>query len=139
MRKNFIMPKKIIYTSEELKKIGYRVAKIRTDLCGENNNLFAEKLKVAKQTASGLCSGEKSVGKKTIDKILAAFPEVSRAWLVLGEGPMLVADNGAQVIRGDNNHHNTTNSVNDRLLSIIEQDQRERLELLAIISKLAGK
>ncbi len=130
------MPKRNTYSKEDLTKIGYRVAKIRTDLCDENNTLFAERLKIAKQTASGLCSGEKSVGKKTIEKILQAFPQVSRTWLVLGEGPMLLADSGSQVINGDGNHHNTNNSVSDRLLAVIEQDQIERLRLMAIIENL---
>lgn len=116
-----------------------KLVEIRENLCKNRSNLLAEKLGISPQVLSNIISGKRGVGKKTADRILVAFPEISPLWLYKDEGPMLVADNGAQVITGDNNHHNTTNSVNDRLLSIIEQDQRERLELLAIISQLADK
>ena len=116
-----------------------KLVEIRENLCKNRSNLLAEKLGISPQVLSNIISGKRGIGKKTADRILVAFPEINPLWLYKDDGLMLVADNGAQVITGDNNHHNTTNSVNDRLLSIIEQDQRERLELLAIISKLAGK
>ena len=134
------MAKKTIYTDEELHKIGYRVAKIRTDFCDDNNTLFAERLGMSKQTASGLCNGTKSVGKQTIEKILAAFPQVSRSWLVVGEGNMLKGDNSNQTNVGDHNSNsgNITN-VDERLLDMLEKNQIERLELLSIIKNLTSK
>jgi len=82
------MTRKTTYSDEELTKIEYRIAKIRKELCEDNNTLFAEKLGIAKQTASNLCGGKKSVGKRTVDKILNTFPTISKKWLLLGEGCM---------------------------------------------------
>lgn len=86
------MARKKTYTPEELTKIGNRIAKIRTDFCDENNTSFAQSLGIAKQTASNLVNGDKYPGKKTIRRILDAFPDVSERWLTLGEGPMLNRD-----------------------------------------------
>ena len=133
------MGKKTIYSVEELKKIGYRIAKIRTELCAENNTLFAEKLNIAKQTASNICNGERSIGKKTIEKILDVFPQVNRAWLILGEGDMLKSDGNSQTITGNNNHHNSNSNIDSRLLKMLEDSQQERLKLLTIIENLTNR
>lgn len=114
-----------------------KVAEIRRVLCDNSNNKLAEMLGTTPQIVSNLVSGRRNLGMRTAEKILAAFPQLSREWLYTGDGPMLVsADNGSQVINGDGNHHNAVNSVDDRLLAIIETDQRERMELLAIIRNL---
>ena len=121
--------------SEQAKRIG----KIRRILAENSNNVFAEKVGITPQLSSSIIAGRKGVGRQLAEKILAAFPELSREWLYTGEGPMIAADNGSQVISGNGNHHNAVNSVGDRLLAIIETDQRERLELLAIIRNLTEK
>lgn len=122
--------------SESAKK----VIEIRRVLCNNSNNELAARLGLSPQTVSNLTAGLRGIGRGTAEKILAAFPEISRSWLLADEGPMLVsAENGSQVINGDGNHHNAVNSVDDRLLSIIETDQRERMELLAIIRNLTEK
>lgn len=134
------MARKRIYTEEELADLGNRIAKIRTELCDESNTIFAEKLGIAKQTASNLCGGSKGAGKRTIDKILDAFPEVNRKWLVLGEGPMLVGDHSAQTNVGNHsNNSGNINTVDSRLLKMLEDSQQERLKLLTIIENLTKK
>lgn len=45
---------------------------------------------------SGLC-GNENVGKAVIETILSVFPEVSRSWLVTGEGTMLSANSNTEV------------------------------------------
>lgn len=132
------MTKKTTYSEEELTKIENRIAKIRTDLCEDNNTLFAEKLGIAKQTASNLCGGKKSVGKKTIEKILDAFPNISRKWLLLGDGDMYNNGNVTNIGDHNNNSGNITN-IDDRLLKMLEDSQQERLKLLTIIENLTSK
>lgn len=133
------MAKKKIYTDDELTNLGYRIAKIRTDLCGENNTLFAEKLGIAKQTASNICSGDKSVGKRTMDKILEAFPQVSKTWLVLGVGDMFVeGGNGSNISSVGNNNSNNITTVDNRLLDLLEDAARDRRDLLEIIKNLTA-
>lgn len=113
------------------------MAEIRRVLCDNSNNKLAAKLGTTPQIVSNLVSGRRNLGMRTAEKILVAFPQLSREWLYTGDGPMLVsADNGSQAINGDGNHHNTVNTVDERLLTIIETDQKERLELLAIIRNL---
>lgn len=136
------MAKKIIYSDEELTKIENRLAKIRTELCEESNTIFAEKLGIAKQTASNLIGGQKSIGKKTIEKVLEAFPNISKKWLILGEGDMYTNNNSfvQQSNVGDHNSNsgNITN-VDERLLKMLEDSQKERLKLLTIIENLTSK
>lgn len=86
--------------------INSRIAKIRTKYCSNSNTLFAKKMDLSKQTTSNLCSDGTSVGAKTINRILTAFPQVSRTWLVLGEGPML-----REEMNGSVSVSNSTNTV----------------------------
>lgn len=86
------MAKKRIYTEEELQQVNNRVGKIRTELCNDDNKLFAQKLGLSTQATSNLCNSQKSVGRKTIEKILEAFPQVNRLWLVMGVGEMMEKD-----------------------------------------------
>ena len=69
--------------------VSQRIMKIREHFCNGNNTIFAEKLGVNKQQASQICNGSSSIGSKMIEKILTAFPQVSRAWLMIGDGDML--------------------------------------------------
>lgn len=71
-------------------EINQRITKIKTFFCGSNNGAFATKLGVKEQYASNICNGTKATGPKLLDKILDTFPEVSRTWLILGEGEMLI-------------------------------------------------
>lgn len=121
------------------------LAEIREKLCKNSTNILAEKTGLTPQIVSNIISGRRGIGRKTADRIIAAFPEVSTDWFFKGEGPMLVggdatiAGDNSQAIIGNGNHHNTNGSTDERLLAIIEQDQRERLELLAIIKQLTAK
>lgn len=131
-----------ITTSKE-KKISEwakRVEKIRRILAENNNNVFAEKVGITPQLASAIVSGSKGVGRNVAEKILAAFPDVSRVWLYTGDGPMLNTGNV-----GDNNSGNvattggTVTTIDKDVMQILKDNQRERLELLAIIKNLTTK
>lgn len=80
-------------------EINDRIKKIRDIFCESNNTIFAKKLEYSAQFASGLCS-KSSVGKNVIEKILTAFPDVNRSWLILGEGNMLKGDSVNQTNNG---------------------------------------
>lgn len=134
------MNQRVINNNEKkLSEWAKRVEKIRRILAENNNNVFAERVGITPQLASAIVSGNKGVGRNVAEKILAAFPEVSRMWLYTGEGQMIEQGDNSQAIIGNGNHHNTNGSTDERLLAIIEQDQRERLELLAIIKQLTAK
>ena len=119
-----------------------KFAEIRRVLCKNSNLEFAARLGISPQAASNICSGAKGFGHVTAEKVLRAFPEVSRSWLYGDGGPMLTAEgdnNTITQVGGNVGGNVTTSSVDDRLLAIIETDQRERLELLAIIRNLTQK
>ncbi|MBQ7280593.1 MAG: hypothetical protein IJR13_07730 [Bacteroidales bacterium] len=77
-------------TNKVDKELSYRLSQIRRFLCNDSNGVFADRLKKNKTYVSQICNGSKSVGKKILEEILAAFPEVSRTWLMVGEGEMCI-------------------------------------------------
>lgn len=70
------------------KEKAVRIRQIRDYFCFGNNTEFAKKLGVNTNQSSALCCGKQSVGLESIEKVLAAFPDVSRRWLLTGEGSM---------------------------------------------------
>lgn len=72
-----------------------RIRQIRDYFCFGNNTDFSKKLGVSTNQGSALCCGKQSIGLESIEKVLNAFPEVSRHWLMTGEGPMLNPSRGA--------------------------------------------
>lgn len=119
--------------SESAKK----VIEIRRVLCNNSNNELAARLGLSPQTVSNLTAGLRGIGRGTAEKILAAFPEISRSWLLADEGPMLVSGNV-----GDNCSGNvattggTVTTIDKDVMQMLKDNQRERLELLAIIRNL---
>lgn len=93
-------------------------------------------------------SGRNDIGKKTIEKILATYPDLSRTWLLTGEGSMLLGD-----VSGDHNaighgasvtHSDCCNIVDKFLGELAEQrklvseSQRQVDRLLSIIEKMTN-
>lgn len=70
--------------------INSRISEIRDHFCDKNNKKFAEMLGISTSRASNLCNSEPSIGTNIKERILKAFPEVSRAWLYFGDGDMLI-------------------------------------------------
>lgn len=77
-------------------EINQRISEIRAYFCENNNKKFADMLGKSHTYTSGLC-GNENVGKAVIETILSVFPEVSRSWLVTGEGAMLSANSNTEV------------------------------------------
>ena len=102
-------------------------------MCNNSNNELAARLGLSPQTVSNLTAGLRGIGRGTAEKILAAFPELSRVWLLTGEGPMLVTEGNGNAITqvgGNVGGNVTTSAMDERLLSVIEAQQREREKLL---------
>ena len=108
-----------------------RICEIRDVLCNGDNSFFAEKIDRKRQYASGLCTGKNSAGKKILDHILDVFPEVSKVWLLTGEGEMLKTDSSRQrsSVAGDNrgiivqHGDNSTYNNNSELASVVLAQQ----------------
>ena len=93
-------------------------------------------------------AGRNDIGKKTIEKILATYPDLSRTWLLTGEGSMLLGD-----VSGDHNaighgasvtHSDCRNIVEKFLGELAEQrklvseSQRQVDRLLSIVEKMTN-
>jgi len=59
---------------------------------GYSSSTFADKIQVSRGTISHILNGRNNPNKDTIDKILNAFPEISKAWFISGEGPMYIRE-----------------------------------------------
>lgn len=115
---------------KKTQEISGRIDQIRQYFCNGVNVDFAAKIGKDPTYTSQLCTGTKSIGNKIIEKILETFPEVSKAWLYLGEGEMLRSDNSSQQSSvGDNSgiivqhgDHSTYNNNTD-LVSVVRAQQ----------------
>lgn len=68
--------------------------------------------------------GESDLGAKSIDKILKTYQDLSRTWLLTGEGDM-IKDDASQTIVGDNNiqvgNNNSISGTNNQLAKLETQ------------------
>lgn len=135
-------------------EINDRISQIRLHFCEKNNQFFAEKIGKSDKYASMLCSGGTIPGRKMLDHILETFPEVSRSWLILGEGEMLSADNApanhitqtangaANAINSTGSHNTNTINTNDStaLINEIIKGKDEQIKTLKeTIAALTGE
>ena len=93
-------------------------------------------------------AGRNDIGKKSIDKILATYPDLNRSWLLTGEGSMLIGD-----ISGDSNaigHGASVSNSNDSKIveklideiseqrKLVSESQRQVDRLLSIVEKMTS-
>lgn len=109
-------------------EISQQLLKIRAELCENSSQKMADRLGIPKQRLSNYING-KSLGSKTIDTILKAFPEVNPSWLITGEGDMLIDNHpsGPSINtvnqHGDNTQNNGHVDV-DKMLDTIHSQQQ---------------
>lgn len=60
-------------------------------------NAFAKNIGIDQANMSKMLKGKQKITDKTVDKICAAYPELSRNWLLTGEGEMLRQQQERQV------------------------------------------
>lgn len=60
-------------------------------------NAFAKNIGIDQANMSKMLRGKQKISDKTVDKICAAYPELSRNWLLTGEGEMLRPQQERQV------------------------------------------
>lgn len=80
-------------------------------------------------------SGKSDLGNKAIEKVLSFYQDLSRVWLLTGEGPMLKnEDVSSQTPAPSQEEPQERNSMLDSLLFLVES-QRKDIETLIQISK----
>lgn len=87
---------------------------------GNSVNAFAKSIGVDTANLNKMVKGQQSITKKTVQKIICAYPQVSEEWLLTGEGTMLKGQQPQQynsphatMVNGNNNvvqSHNTYDS-----------------------------
>ena len=130
--------------------LSIRISKIRAMFCDDDNREFANKLRISEQLASSICTGNKPAGDGTLNKILKAFPNVSKVWLFLGEGDMLrsdVIDNtsitntvignrvGGDIVQGKEIHTEQNQSGLDRMIALLENKDRQIDRLISLLEE----
>src|SRR6476469_1587874 len=76
--------------------INQRFAQLIKQL-GLNKNAFAQSLGKTASVIQHLMYGRNKPGYDLLCKVFEVYPNVSRDWLLLGNGPMLVGSNGSAV------------------------------------------
>ncbi len=126
-------------------EINERISKIRVHFCSNDNKKFSEMLGISQQHASNICNNE-SIGKRQIERLLTTFPEVSRTWLLTGEGSMLMdgSPGGNQQrgvsVGGDNIVGGSKNSAEglDRLIDAVARLVESNAQLAETNAQLAA-
>lgn len=109
-------------------EISQQLLKIRAELCENSSQKMADRIGIPKQRLSNYING-KSLGSKTIDTILKAFPEVNPSWLITAEGDMLIDNHpsGPSINtvnqKGNNTQNNGPVDV-DKMLDTIHSQQQ---------------
>ena len=96
--------------------INERILLIIKDFCDGSKAEFARNMNELPQTINGWLKRE--VGFNVLNKISEKFPDISKSWLLTGEGSMLIEDSIVP--------ESTT----------VDQDDDEKAELIKIIEEL---
>lgn len=111
---------------------------------GLNDNKVTVKAGLANGAIGQARKGKCDIGKKYIDKILAAYPELSRVWLLTGDGEMLnhtptISNTNSQSnspITGNNNNvgsvftnsHIQNGGDTFAIMEMLQEQQRQNAE-----------
>lgn len=97
---------------------------------------------------SGLSNGyvnamRKGLGTEKLENVLSAFPDLSRDWLLYGEGPMLTSSSDTSIVNGDHSSQavgdgaTATNSEGVKeCLEVIRQQQESISNLVETVNRL---
>lgn len=77
-------------------------------------------------------------GADKIEKILTNFPQISREWLINGDGPMLCPNINQENVSGTNvvGENTVNNNLSNELIDIIKKKDEQIDRLITIIENL---
>lgn len=132
-------------------RVAELVAELKNSRKIRNQSHFAEIIGSDKATISEIIREQIEVPKNLFGKILAAFPEISPAWLESGDGPMFrpvqQADPFPVHVEGDyaNFGNQKVSIMSPEVMSYLREEQRQSAvhltqidRLIAIIEHITG-
>lgn len=91
---------------------------------GNSVNAFAKNIGVDTANLNKMVKGQQSITKKTVHKIISAYPQVSEEWLLTGEGEML-RHAPSQNVTGNNNIVGNSNTGNNTIINNTQPNKDE--------------
>ncbi|MDD7455789.1 MAG: hypothetical protein PUK70_06015 [Bacteroidales bacterium] len=117
-----------------------RIKQVMNYLNFSSDKRFAETIDVSPQNLYDIKAGKKGITHFIADSITKKFPQLSKSYIMLGEGEMLVSA-PLQNIQGSNNHHN--NGSDARYIAHLEAEiealRKEKEELWTLVQKLTQR
>lgn len=91
---------------------------------GNSVNAFAKNIGVDTANLNKMVKGQQSITKKTVQKIISAYPQVSEEWLLTGEGEML-RHAPSQNVTENNNIVGNSNTGNNTIINNTQPNKDE--------------
>lgn len=110
-----------------------------------NDKDFAKKIGIGRTFLSDMKNLRKEVSEQTVLKILNKFDEISRKWLLSGDGEMLNTDKNNVFVNGKKNTAINNSSVNsrdknyDKVIDILKDELQIKNEQIRIRDEQIGK
>lgn len=117
--------------------LGERLTQIRVTFCDNKTRLFAQKTGINENMLANYCSGLRTPGKKTLEKILAAFPAINADWLLMGKGQMLSTSTPASEPTAKAERSYSEPTLLQLYTEAIRENERLRMEVERLREKIA--
>ena len=110
---------------------------------GLNDNQVTKECGLSVGLINQAKKGKSDLGGKAVEKILSKYQDLSRVWLLTGEGPMLASSSDTSIVNGDHSSQavgdgaTATNSEGVKeCLEIIKQQQDSITNLVETVNRL---
>ena len=114
-----------------------RLTQIRVTFCDNKTRFFAQKTGINENMLANYCSGLRTPGKKTLEKILAAFPAINADWLLMGKGQMLSTSTPASGVTANPQRSYSEPTLLQLYTEAIRENERLRMEVERLREKIA--
>jgi len=112
-----------------------RLTQIRVTFCDNKTRFFAQKTGINENMLANYCTGLRTPGKKTLEKILAAFPAINADWLLMGKGQMLSTPASEPTANPQRSYSEPT--LLQLYTEAIRENERLRMEVEQLREKIA--
>lgn len=107
---------------------------------GNSVNAFAKNIGVDTANLNKMVKGQQSITKKTVHKIISAYPQVSEEWLLTGDGTMLKGQqpqqyNSPNAVIGNNNVVQSHNTYNSKIPNVITEKKTAPLVPISLAKR----